>query len=68
MLHTIDPLHLASLPGDSDSSDKSSAVGLVKQMETKTYSCSECGLKTPSRMTYIQVGQRVTLALRAGRK
>jgi len=30
------------------------AEGIVKQMETKTYSCSECGLKTPSRMTYIQ--------------
>merc|ERR1712226_764618 len=28
--------------------------GFVSQMETKTYSCSECGLKTPSRMTYIQ--------------
>ena len=31
------------------------AEGIVKQMEAKTYSCSECGLKTPSRMTYIQV-------------
>jgi len=30
------------------------ADGIVKQMEAKTYSCSECGLKTPSRMTYIQ--------------
>merc|ERR1711936_631376 len=30
------------------------AGGIVKQMEAKTYSCSECGLKTPSRMTYIQ--------------
>merc|ERR1711974_420840 len=30
------------------------AEGIVKQMEAKTYSCSECGLKTPSRMTYIQ--------------
>merc|ERR1712110_377853 len=30
------------------------ADGMVKQMEAKTYSCSECGLKTPSRMTYIQ--------------
>merc|ERR1711955_182872 len=30
------------------------AEGILKQMETKTYSCSECGLKTPSRMTYIQ--------------
>lgn len=27
-------------------------------MEAKTYSCSECGLKTPSRMTYIQVTAR----------
>lgn len=47
--------------GDSD--EKSSetrneedahAEDIMKQMETKTYSCSECGLKTPSRMTYIQ--------------
>jgi len=28
--------------------------GISKEMEAKTYSCSECGLKTPSRMTYIQ--------------
>jgi transcription elongation factor Elf1 len=27
---------------------------IVKKMEAKTFSCSECGLKTPSRMTYIQ--------------
>jgi len=33
---------------------KAAAEGIVKQMEAKTYSCSECGLKTPSRMTYIQ--------------
>jgi len=33
---------------------KAAADGIVKQMESKTYSCSECGLKTPSRMTYIQ--------------
>ena len=34
---------------------QAAAEGIVKQMEAKTYSCSECGLKTPSRMTYIQV-------------
>merc|ERR1712004_286532 len=33
---------------------KAAADGIVKQMESKTYSCSECGLKAPSRMTYIQ--------------
>jgi len=27
---------------------------IVKELEAKTYSCSECGLKTHSRMTYIQ--------------
>ena len=67
-MHTLDALIHTSLPGDGDQSEKAAALGLVKQLETKTYSCSECGLKTPSRMTYIQVGQRVTLALRAGRK
>jgi len=34
--------------------EKEKAQGLVKEMENKSYSCSECGLKTPSRMTYIQ--------------
>jgi len=27
---------------------------IMKEMEKKTFTCSECGLKTPSRMTYIQ--------------
>jgi len=42
---------------DSDAEDDESVVDtqeMVKQMEAKTFSCSECGLKTPSRMTYIQ--------------
>jgi len=42
---------------DSDADDDESVVDtqeMVKQMEAKTFSCSECGLKTPSRMTYIQ--------------
>ena len=46
---------------DSDADDDESIVesventqDIVKKMEAKTFSCSECGLKTPSRMTYIQ--------------
>lgn len=46
---------------DSDADDDESIVesventqDMVKKMEAKTFSCSECGLKTPSRMTYIQ--------------
>jgi len=42
---------------DSDADDDEPVVDtqeMVKQMEAKTFSCSECGLKTPSRMTYIQ--------------
>ena len=27
---------------------------VVKELEAKTFSCSECGMKTHSRMTYIQ--------------
>ena len=38
---------------------QAAAEGIVKQMEAKTYSCSECGLKTPSRMTYIQVSHSI---------
>jgi len=44
-------------PGDPDPDaglENGPTEGIVRQMETKTYSCSECGLKTPSRMTYIQ--------------
>merc|ERR1712042_139366 len=43
---------------DSDAQDdeepKVDTQEIVKKMESKTFSCSECGLKTPSRMTYIQ--------------
>jgi len=42
---------------DSDKEDDVATVDtqeIVKKMESKTFSCSECGLKTPSRMTYIQ--------------
>jgi len=43
---------------DSDAEDdeepKVDTQEIVKKMEAKTFSCSECGLKTPSRMTYIQ--------------
>jgi len=43
---------------DSDADDGDEPVvntqEIVKKMEAKTFSCSECGLKTPSRMTYIQ--------------
>merc|ERR1712215_661011 len=54
-------LPVADLPDeetfDSDADNDESIVDtqeMVKQMEAKTFSCSECGLKTPSRMTYIQ--------------
>ena len=30
------------------------AAEVVKELEAKTFSCSECGMKTHSRMTYIQ--------------
>merc|ERR1719391_1925340 len=34
--------------------EKVEASKVVKEMESKTLSCSECGMKTHSRMTYIQ--------------
>jgi len=39
---------------EAEQQQPAAVQGFVSQMETKTYSCSECGLKTPSRMTYIQ--------------
>jgi len=39
---------------ETEEQDDENAEELMKQMESKIYSCSECGLKTPSRMTYIQ--------------
>jgi len=40
--------------GAVDGAGAGAGAGSAKQMEAKTFSCSECGLKTPSRMTYIQ--------------
>jgi len=34
--------------------NQNSAETIVKKMEEKTFRCSDCGMKTPSRMTYIQ--------------
>ena len=34
--------------------EKAEASKVVKEMESKVLSCSECGMKTHSRMTYIQ--------------
>merc|ERR1711951_197649 len=34
--------------------EKVEASKVVKEMESETLSCSECGMKTHSRMTYIQ--------------
>ena len=36
-----------------ENSDKNTSE-VVKELEAKTFSCSECGMKTHSRMTYIQ--------------
>lgn len=36
-----------------ENNDKNTSE-VVKELEAKTFSCSECGMKTHSRMTYIQ--------------
>ena len=40
--------------GEKEKAEEPTSKDIVKELESKTYSCSECGLKTPSRMTYIQ--------------
>ena len=40
--------------GIDENDENVDTTEIVKELEAKTYSCSECGLKTHSRMTYIQ--------------
>merc|ERR1712062_723253 len=40
--------------GIDENNENVDTTEIVKELEAKTYSCSECGLKTHSRMTYIQ--------------
>merc|ERR1719244_333730 len=51
------PADVAEETFDSDADEDEEPVvdtqEIVKKMEAKTFNCSECGLKTPSRMTYI---------------
>ena len=51
------PADTAEETFDSDAEDEEEPIvdtqEIMKKMEAKTFSCSECGLKTPSRMTYI---------------
>ena len=40
---------------ENNENEKNPAASeVVKELEAKTFSCSECGMKTHSRMTYIQ--------------
>lgn len=54
------PTNQASLdPDDPDEAEDgaredSAVVEFVKELESKIFVCSDCGLRTPSRMTYIQ--------------
>jgi len=49
-----EPVTSPETAGEKEKPEEPTSKDIVKELESKTYSCSECGLKTPSRMTYIQ--------------
>ena len=48
----VTPAEAAAVENQENTEKNTSEV--VKELEAKTFSCSECGMKTHSRMTYIQ--------------